>query len=298
MNTIKGVFPPAVTLFDEHGNFDWQANEQQADFLIAKGVDGIAYFGTNGEFAMVDSAQKKAFLRHMHHYINGRTKLIVGIGDTCVERVWDLLEFCEELGVDGVLVVNPYFTVYSDEMMVNYYTTLAARTALPVIIYNFPSLSGYCFTADVVKRIVVQSPNVIGLKNTIDDLVHLRSLLSVREVRPDFVLFAAFENQFLPALTMGVDSFISATATFAPELTLNLIAACREQNFTVAAHEYNRLMRAMDVYTCASPLLLACKEAVYQRVIGRACHERLPALPLSADAKGRVGEILASLQLD
>lgn len=296
-NTLKGVFPPAVTLFDEKGGFDWEANEKQADFLIEKGVDGIAYFGTNGEAVVVDTEQKKEFLRHMKDYVNGRVKIIAGIGDTCVDRVFDLLAFCEELQLDGVLVVNPYFTVYSDEMIVNYYTTLAARTKLPVIIYNFPSLSGYCFNVDVVKRIVEKSPNVIGLKDTIDNLAHLRSLLAVREIRPDFVLFAAFENQFLPALTMGIDSFISATGTFAPELTINLIAATRNNDYAAAAKWYNQIMRAMDVYACASPLLLACKEAVCQRVVGRSCHEKLPSLPLSVEAKERVRTILASLDL-
>lgn len=294
---IKGVFPAAVTLFTADGNFDWAANEKLADFLIDQGVDGITYFGTNGEFAAVDTEHKKNFLRHMHTYINGRTKIITGIGDTCVQRVFDMSQFCEDLGVDALLVMNPYLTVYSDNMMVDYYTTLAAQTRLPIIIYNFPTLSGYCFQAPVVQKIVAQSPNVIGLKNTIDNLAHLRSLLVVRETRPDFVLFAAFENQFLPALTMGIDSFISATGSFAPELTIQLIQATRQNDYPATTHWYNKLMRAMDVYSCATPLFLACKEAVYQRVIGRTCHEMIPAQGLDAKAKSQINTILTSLDL-
>ena len=117
MKRLCGVNPPVITIFDEHHKVDIEASKRQADFLISKGVDGLAYLGTSGEFSIMTVEEKKNFINEMIKYVNGRVNVIVGVGDTCLENTMDLLKFVEQAGADGVLLINPYFSVYSTDIL-------------------------------------------------------------------------------------------------------------------------------------------------------------------------------------
>ena len=111
MKRLCGVNPPVITIFDEHHKVDIEASKRQADFLISKGVDGLAYLGTSGEFSIMTVEEKKNFINEMIKYVNGRVNVIVGVGDTGLENSMDLLKFVAQAGADGVRLINPYFSV-------------------------------------------------------------------------------------------------------------------------------------------------------------------------------------------
>lgn len=121
MKKLCGVNPPVITIFDENYKIDIEASKRQADFLISKGVDGLAYLGTSGEFSIMTVEEKKRFIKEMKEYVNGRVNVIVGVGDTCLDNTMELLRFVEDVGVGGVLLINPYFSVYSTEMVEAYF---------------------------------------------------------------------------------------------------------------------------------------------------------------------------------
>ena len=200
MKKLCGVNPPVITIFDENYKIDLEASKKQADFLIEKGVDGLAYLGTSGEFSIMTVQEKKDFIREMTRYVAGRVNVIVGVGDTCLDNTLELLQYVESVGVDGVLLINPYFSVYSTEMVEAYFKYVASHTSLPIIIYNFPDLTGYCFNADVVCDLVKANPNIVGIKDTIADFNHLLSMRKVKEINPDFSVFCAYENQAMGLL--------------------------------------------------------------------------------------------------
>lgn len=117
MKRLCGVNPPVITIFDDKCKIDIEASKRQADFLIANGVDGLAYLGTSGEFSIMTVEEKKWFIKEMIDHVNGRVNVIVGVGDTCLENTMELLKYVESAGADGVLLINPYFSVYSSEMV-------------------------------------------------------------------------------------------------------------------------------------------------------------------------------------
>lgn len=297
MNKLKGVNPPVITIFGEDYKVDIEASKRQADFLISKGVDGLAYLGTSGEFSIMTVDEKKAFIKEMIDYVNGRVNVIVGVGDTCLDNTMSLLKFVEEAGADGVLLINPYFSVYSTEMVEAYFGYVASHTSLPIIIYNFPDLTGYGFNADVVCKLVKENPNIVGIKDTIADFNHVLSLQKVKEINPDFAVFSAYENQALGLLACGVDGFINATANFAPEYTVNTYQAAKRGDFNTAAAWFKKMVEAMDIYSFSTPLFLACKQAMYYRVLKHDGQERLPALSLEAQAKANVYNKMRDLGL-
>lgn len=297
MKRLCGVNPPVITIFDENYKIDLEASKRQADFLIEKGVDGLAYLGTSGEFSIMTVQEKKDFICEMTKYVAGRVNVIVGVGDTCLENTMELLAYVESIGVDGVLLINPYFSVYSTEMVEAYFKYVASHTSLPIIIYNFPDLTGYCFNADVVYDLVKENPNIVGIKDTIADFNHLLSMQKVKEINPDFSVFCAYENQAMGLLACGVDGFINATANFAPEYTVNTYQAAKRGDFNEAAVWFKKMVEAMDIYTYSTPLFLACKQAMYYRVLEQDGHERLPGMPLDAEMKAKVYNKMRELGL-
>ncbi|MCD7909868.1 MAG: dihydrodipicolinate synthase family protein [Clostridium sp.] len=295
MKKICGVNPPVITIFNQENRIDFEACKKHADFLISKGVDGLAYLGTSGEFSLMTLEEKKELIRVMTQYADHRVNVIAGIGDTCLDHTMELLKTAEEAEVDGVLLINPYFSVYSSDMVEAYFGYVASRTELPVIIYNFPDLTGYDFQPEVVERLARTYPNIAGIKDTTPDFNHIRDMIRIKEIKPEFSVFAAYENQAMGLITCGIDGFINATANFAPEYTVNTYRAAAEGDFDRAAVWFGKMVDAMDIYSYSTPLYLACKQAVYDRVIGRDGFERLPALPLNCAAKAGIHRKLEEL---
>ena len=297
MKKLYGVCPPVITIFGENGNVDYAANKKHADFLIEKGVDGLAYLGTSGEFSIMTLNEKKEFIREMTAYVGGRVQVIAGVGSTSLKETLELLKCAEEAGVDGCLLVNPYFSVYAEDMVEAYYDYVADQTDLPIIIYNFPDLTGFNFSAELVRRLVEKHGNIVGIKDTIGDSAHLIEMIKIQDIRPEFTVFCAYENQAFGSLVNGIGGFINATANFAPEFTVGLYRSFREGDMVKAGEYFNQLCHAMDIYGFSKPLYLACKQAVYERVIGHNGTERLPALSLADDTKKAIADKLKELGL-
>jgi 4-hydroxy-tetrahydrodipicolinate synthase len=299
MKELYGVNPPVVTIFGKNGEVNLEACKKHADFLIEKGVDGLAYLGTSGEFVTMTLEERKAFVKEMVGYVDHRVNVIVGAGDTCLANTLEMLKFLEEVGADGVLLINPYFNVYEERMVEAYYDKVADATNLPVIIYNFPSLTGFRFERAMVTRLALRHKNIVGIKETVDDPEHLRDMLKIKEARADFKVFCAYESQALSMMLQGVDGFINSTANFAPEYTVGVYRNVKEGNIEEAAISFFKMNEAMDVYQCSTPLLLAVKQAVIYRVGIKEedTGERLPGLPLLPEEKQKVHDLLKKWKL-
>lgn len=295
MDVFKGVYPPVVTLFEKDGSFDMEANKKQADFLIDKGVNGLAYLGTSGEFGVLTLSEKKEFISTMTAYVNSRVKVIAGVGSTSLSEAMELIRCSEDAGADGVLLVNPYFSVYDGRMVEAYYDEVLDNTKLPVILYNFPSLTGFDFTYEIVERLARKHENLMGIKDTTPDIRHLKNMAEIKKIKPDFSVFCAYEEQALDALQGGAAGFINATANFAPEFTVGLYQAYMQGNQSDMERYYSSMCKAMEIYAYSQPLFLACKEAVYQRSLNRSCYERLPALALDDATKAEIKEKLKAM---
>lgn len=252
-------------------------------------------FGTSGEFFSISLEEKKNYIDEVLKYVNGRVKILVGVGGTNKNEVIEFLDYLKEKEIAGVLLINPYFVVYDENEVEDYYNYIAQKTEFNIIIYNFPQLTGFNFNPELVKRLVRKNKNIVGIKDTISDQGHLIDMLEVKEENKDFIVYCAFESQAFGALINGVEGFINATANFVPEFTVGLWKNYQEKNLEQCSEYYQKMCDAMKVYKLSSPLLLACKQAVYDIVLGYEGFERKPALPLSNENKEKLKEILREL---
>jgi len=294
MKKLKGVYVPAVTFFDEAGEIDFQAVKLHADFLIGCGVDGIVYLGTTGEFFQMTQAQKLLMIDTMSTYLRGKAKIIVGVGDTCIDNTLELIMCAETAKADAIIAVSPYYCIYDDAMVEAYYNALLAATDLPVIIYNIPVFTGFNIGADLLFRLLRKHNNLTGFKDTILDIEHLYTILPLKEEFPNFSLFCAYETQAYEMLKAGADGFINGTANIMPEFTVGSYRAAISGDERQLKSLTQKMAESAQVYEVATPMVLAIKEAVYQR-IGVRGYEKLPGISLSSEKQRVIKEILAGL---
>lgn len=295
MGKIAGLIPPAITVFDEGGNVDFESMKKHADYMIENRVDGIAYLGTSGEFGLMTLEQKIELITIITPYVKDRVLVLIGIGDTCLDNSLILAEVAKGAGADAVLAIPPYFSVYAEKNIEAYYIELAEQCKLPVIIYNFPELTGFDMNPSLVERLAIRCGNIAGIKDTIFDSNHLKAMLRIKQKKTDFSVFCAFETQAMEMIKEGVDGFINATANFVPQYTASLCQAGRDKDQDQMTYYWEKMCLASQVYDYATPLLLAVKEAVYEKVLKSSGYEKLPGLPLGEEDKRKVREILKQL---
>src|SRR5215210_3157806 len=216
---FKGLMPAMVTPFDEQGEVDLRTTEAVVERLIDAGVDGIVALGSNGEFSHLTTDERKRFAGEVAKIAAGRVPLLIGVGASGTREAVELARHAESMGADGVLVVPPFYWEVGEEALFKHFATVAESVGIPVLLYNFPMLTGIDLSPGLIARVAGEYPNVAGLKDTVTEYSHIVNVVrEVKPVRPDFVVLAGFEDQILPGLLAGSDGAISGLANIAPRL--------------------------------------------------------------------------------
>lgn len=296
METLKGVFTPMITIFDEKGELDWEANQRLIDWLIEQKVTGLVLLGSTGEFSSLTSEERKTFVQEMIAYVNERAPVLVGTGSTSFIETLELSKQAESVGAKGVLVVNPYYLKFSDDQLYLYFSEISESISIPVILYNIPELTGQNLSVELIYRLAMNHPNIVGIKETVKDISHIRQvLLKVKQERPDFLVFAAYDDHVLPALQLGADGSISSTTNFVPALIVDLFQSFQNGEDQKAIGLQRKIAKAIVIYEFSNPFFLAIKEAVGQVVLDRHLGSRFPAVLNEKELSDKVSRFLSDL---
>lgn len=286
---FHGIIPPVVTLFNENGEFNWKANKQLTDYLIDQGVHGILFMGSTGEFSSLSIEQRKTFVAEMTAYVDKRVPVLIGTGSTSLTDSIDLSKHAQDCGADGVLVVSPYYWKFSDDQLFEYFSSVADCVDIAVMIYNIPLLTGQSLSPELIARLAESRENIVGIKDTIESLGHIRQLITeTKKKRQDFAVFAAFDDLVLPALQIGAAGAINGTSVFAPGYSADLYNRFQEGKYKEALDLHQKIISLMPIYVLSQPLFLAIKEAVNQAVLGYETAYIPPALMVDSSLKQKV----------
>jgi 4-hydroxy-tetrahydrodipicolinate synthase len=273
---LKGVIPPVPTIFNAEEQFDAQGMGRLIDRLLASEVDGFLFLGSAGEFATLRHEQRQAVAKFCVERVAGKKPAIIGAASCATQEAIDLARHAGSIGADAVMVVNPYYAKLSKERLYRHYRRIAENSPLPVLLYNFPALTGQDLSVELVGRLAADCPNIVGIKDTVDCMSHIRRLiLEVKGARPGFMVFTGFDEYMLDALMIGGDGVIPATSNFAPEITCGIYRAFREQNFGAAQKLLKRLAILQRIYSIDVPFTGLIKEAI------RLCGLDIPTTALS-----------------
>ena len=162
-NTIfKGMASAMITPMNENG-VDYDALGRFIDFQIENGINALVAVGTTGESATLSSAERNAVIRFTVERAAGRVPVIGGTGTNSTEHVVENTRAACEAGVDGVLVVTPYYNKATQNGLIAHYTAVADASTVPVILYNVPSRTGCNLLPDTVAALA-EHPNIVGVK--------------------------------------------------------------------------------------------------------------------------------------
>lgn len=263
---MKGIISPVVTLLDENGNIDLEKNKDMLDKIIGGGVHGIVLLGSSGEFPHFTLNEKKEFLSEVIPYLNNRVPLLVGTGGTVLEETVKLSNFVEQLGGDGVLVVQPYYWTMSEEQIYAYYAELANRVTIDIYLYNIPQLTGQEIPINIIEKLAGEFPQIKGIKETVGNIGRIRNVINtVKSVKPDFHVYSAFDEHLLDAQILGASGSINGTSVFLPEISVSLYNAIQKNDFKQIKELHQQISDLMDLYSWHPSFYISMKEAVYAR---------------------------------
>lgn len=284
---------PVVTVFDERGQVDLEANIQVWNGLIERGVDGILLHGSNGEFFTLSADERTQLIEAAVDATRGKVKLIVGTGTNAVDETVALSNRALELGADTVMVITPFYFGLGHQGIVEYFCAVASQIEGDVMLYNFPARTGNDIDADAVRQIVTRCPNVVGIKDTVTDMGHTRAILEIlADVAPEFIVYSGFDENFAHNGLAGGNGCIAALANIYPELTHAWAEALGVADWERVEKIQHVIDKLADVYTVAPLFVPAVKYAMSVRGLPVKPICRSTILELTDDQKAQVEAIL------
>lgn len=266
MNLIHanaGIIPPVPTILNEKGKLDRTGMKTLIDSLIKKGVHGLFFLGTAGEFSQFSAEEREEIAEFCIDSTDGRLPVWIGTGSNTTLEAIRLTQHAARSGATGVVVINPYYCKLSEETLFSHYSAVAEASDLPLMLYNFPALTGQDLSPAFVSRLAARYSQVIGIKETVDQLSHIRQMvMQVKEVNPAFAVFCGFDEYLLPTLAAGGAGAIAASANFAPQLLLGVYSSFQDNNCAEMLEYHRRVIEIPPLYSIDEPFISSIKEAV------------------------------------
>lgn len=220
-----------VTPFTNDG-IDYEKLGELIEFQIAGGTDCICICGTTGEASTQTMEEHKEAIRYTVKKVAGRCKVIAGTGSNCTKTALELSLDAEEAGVDGLLIVTPYYNKTTQKGLIQHYLYLADRVHTPIICYNVPGRTGMTFTAATYAELS-KHPMINGVKEAsgnFDLIAHTRMLCG-----DEFNIWSGEDGQVVPLMALGGKGVISVVANIDPKTMADMTHLCLEGKFAEAA---------------------------------------------------------------
>ena len=221
MINLSGSVVALVTPFKKDGRVDFEALERLVDFHLENGTDGILTLGTTGESATMTDSEDLAVAECVVQRVAGRVPVIGGSGSNCTgESLRKSLEL-QKLGVDGLLLISPYYNKTNEEGMYHHLADVMDVVNVPCILYNIPGRTGCKISPAVVERLS-KHPNAWGIKEASGDISYAASIAHL--LSDDFHMLSGNDDMVVPLMSLGATGVISVWADVAPRTVHDMCA--------------------------------------------------------------------------
>jgi 4-hydroxy-tetrahydrodipicolinate synthase len=216
---FKGCGTAIVTPFNENG-VDLQEFEKLIEFQIQEGVDAIIVCGTTGESSCMTVDERKETILCALKVANHRVPIIAGTGGNCTQNVIEFTKWAESVGVDGALIVTPYYNKTTQSGLIAHYTAIANSTSLPIILYSVPSRTGVNITPETCFELSKIS-NIVAIKEASGNLSQIAEIKAL--CRENLHVYSGNDDQIVPILSLGGLGVISVLSNVAPKYTHEMV---------------------------------------------------------------------------
>ena len=228
-----------------------EINFPMVDMLIRRqieaGARAIVLAGTTGEGSTLSTEEKLALFRRGVKAASGQCKIIAGTGSNDTRKAVELSRMAEKCGVDGLLVVTPYYNKATPQGLIAHYTAIAQATTLPVLLYNVPTRTCVDIPCSVYRELA-KIPNIAGVKEASPDLVKIARI--VAENGSALPVYSGNDDLTAPVMALGGQGVISVASNVAPLEMNALVTAARNGDYDLAGLMQRRLLPLTDLMFC------------------------------------------------
>ncbi|MCR4689908.1 MAG: 4-hydroxy-tetrahydrodipicolinate synthase [Lachnospiraceae bacterium] len=218
MAIFTGAGVAITTPFDKEGKVDYKTFEAQIERQIAGGTDAIIVCGTTGESATLDHEEHLAVIKYCAEVVNHRIPVVAGTGSNCTETAIYLSQEAEKFGVEGLLIVTPYYNKCTQKGLKEHYKMIAESVHTPIIMYNIPGRTGgVLIQPETVVDLVTNVENIVGVKDATGNLSEVAQLAALANGKVD--IYSGNDDQVVPILSLGGKGVISVLSNVAPKQT-------------------------------------------------------------------------------
>ncbi|WP_419959767.1 4-hydroxy-tetrahydrodipicolinate synthase [Psychrobacillus sp. BM2] len=283
------ILTAMVTPFDHNEEIDFPATQNLINYLIESGTEGLVVSGTTGESPTLTEEEKVQLFKFTVEVVNGRVPVIAGTGSYNTKESIELTKRAADAGVDGIMLVVPYYNKPSQEGLYQHFQTIAAVTSLPIILYNIPGRSVVNMSVETVIRLS-EIPNIVAIKEAGGNLDAMSEIIS--STPEDFSLYSGDDGLTIPVLSIGGAGVISVASHVIGNEMQAMIAKFNAGNVQEAAKDHRRLLPVMKALF-AAPNPTPVKTALNLKGVPVG-GVRLPMIPLNEEELSTLQSVLAA----
>ena len=216
---FKGCGTAIATPFNENG-VNFEVFKQLIDNQIKEGVDSIIVCGTTGESATMSEAERKDTIKFVVDTVNKRVPVIAGTGSNNTRSAIEMTKYAESVGVDGVLVVTPYYNKATQKGLIEHFTKIAKETTLPIIMYNVPGRTGVNILPETCYELS-KIDNIVAIKEASGNISQVAKIASL--CGNDLAIYSGNDDQIIPVLSLGGIGVISVLSNIKPKFTHDMV---------------------------------------------------------------------------
>ncbi len=242
---LQGSITAIVTPFKTNGSIDETAFDRLIEFQIENGTNGIVVCGTTGETPTLTETEDARMFEHAVRRIDKRIAVIAGTGSNNTEECIKYSKTAEQTGVDGILVVGPYYNKPTANGMYLHFSSVAQTVKCPIILYNVPGRTGSSIPADITIRLANEFDNIAGIKEASGNINSVAEILSRRP--EGFKVYSGDDSIAMSCNLLGADGCISVASNVFPKEFSQMMAHSIQGNAQAARQIFFKYRRLMDL---------------------------------------------------
>lgn len=248
MSIFTGAGVAIVTPMNEDDSVNFDSFRNLVEEQIAGGTDCIIVCGTTGEASTLSHEEHLECIKFVVDVVNKRIPVIAGTGSNCTSTAVYLSQEAEKYGVDGVLLVTPYYNKATQNGLVKHFVEIANSIKIPVVLYNVPSRTGCNILPETVVKIIAAARNVVAIKEASGNISQVAKLAKLTKGAID--IYSGNDDQIIPILSLGGKGVISVLSNVAPKQTHDIVAEYLNGNVEKARQLQLEALDLCDALFC------------------------------------------------
>ena len=222
MSIFTGAGVAIVTPMKANGEINYDKLAELLDYQINNSTDAIVICGTTGESATMTEKEHIEAIRFTADYVKKRVPVVAGTGSNCTKTAVELSKEAQAAGVDGCLVVTPYYNKATQKGLIEHYTAVARSIDLPIIMYNVPSRTGCNIQPETAVKLAREVDNIVAIKAATGNLSQESKTMMLAEGCLD--MYSGEDGLIVPLMSIGAKGVISVLSNVAPKQTHDICA--------------------------------------------------------------------------